>query len=350
MREALSPVRPVSSVWKASRYELRGGGPDRAEYIAVAPNASWSRADPFRSYRPDARRDAKDGTAAYVFFVNMKRLLADESQWEIFDKALKLFADRHGLLGLFQETFAGPVLPARVDPIIWHLAPDAVLDSSGKMRDIDPATEGKRRLESLLRPHPRTGEKVIIESHRLALPHELRFPSLRHFSFFGSLPLQIGAQQADMFSWEEVRELYGVRVLLDESVRPLKVALVATREPIWHWEEELEGFLSPPIRAEALNSRLEGVTPHAVTTDDGAFRGGWRCPSLLKAMYLMLYLDQEAGNNIIKCQAPGCPDYFRAGPKSRRTTYCPPPLGKQQSKCASRATSRASRARERRRS
>jgi hypothetical protein len=151
-----------------------------------------------------------------------------------------------------------------------------------------------------------------------------------------------------MFSWEQVRKLYGVRVVLDESVEPLGVALVATREPIHFWRGELKNFPSPPVRAEVLNSRLEGITPHGATTDDGAFRGGWRCPSLLKAMYLMLYLDQEADNKIIKCKAPSCPDYFRVGPKSRRTTYCPPPPGKLQSKCASRSTSRDSRARKRR--
>jgi hypothetical protein len=141
-----------------------------------------------------------------------------------------------------------------------------------------------------------------------------------------------------------------VRVLLDEGVGYPWVTLVATREPILFWRGELKKFPYPPARAEVLNSRLEGITPHGVTTDDEAFRSGWRAPSLLKAMYLMLYLDQEAGNKIIKCQAPDCPDYFRVGPKSRRTTYCPPAPGKQQSNCASRTTSRDSRARKRQRS
>jgi hypothetical protein len=340
----------VSAVWKASHYEPQVGEPDGSAYIAAAPNASWSKVDPFESYAPaDYAMRGTDHAPAHVRFLWMKGLHADDSRLEIFDKTVALFADRHGLLGLFAEAFAAPMLPPRVDQFLWHLAPDAVLDASGKMRDIDPATEGKQRLESFFGPHPRTGEKVVIEPHRLALPHELRFPAVATITMFGLTPPPMAIQHAEVYSWEEVREIFGVRVLLDESVRPLKVSLVATREPILFWDGALKGFPSPPARAEVLNSRLEGITPHGVE-DYGVFRASWRCPSLLKAMYLMLYLDQDARNKILKCQAPDCPDWFRVGPKSRRTTYCPPPPGKQQSKCASRTTTRASRARKRRQS
>ena len=138
--------------------------------------------------------------------------------------------------------------------------------------------------------------------------------------------------------------------MLDESATPRKVSLVPTREPILYWEQQLKDFPVPPVHAGVLNSRLEGITPHGATTGEDVYRSGWRCPSLLKAMYLMLHLDKESRTKIIKCKAPGCLNYFRAGPKSRRTTYCPPPPGKQQSKCASRGTSRDSRERKRRQS
>lgn len=347
MREILSPVRPLASLWRASHYELQGGsGTSLADYIAAAPDASWFRVDPFESYRPtDLARRRKKDDIAHVRFLNMKSFYAAKS-WKTFDRSVKLFADLYGLLGLFPETFAAPVLPSRVNRYAWYLAPDTVVDSSGKMRAIDPSTEGKQRLENLLGPHPQTGERLVTSPDGLVLPHELRFPSVG-FTPFGLLPSPLGAQQAETFSWEQVRKLYGVRVLLDESAETLKAALVATREPIFYWRGELTNFPFPPVRTEVLNSRLEGITPHGTTTADGDFRAGWHCPSLLKAMYLMLYLDQEAGNKIIKCKAPDCPDYFRVGPKSRRTTYCPPLPGKRQSNCASRTTSRDSRARKR---
>ncbi|HKH77770.1 MAG TPA: hypothetical protein VKA51_12495 [Rubrobacteraceae bacterium] len=84
--------------------------------------------------------------------------------------------------------------------------------------------------------------------------------------------------------------------------------------------------------------------------DEGEYRGGWRCSSPLNAMYMMVHLDQEADNKVVKCQAPDCPDYFRVEPKSRRTMYCPHPEDPEgrQSKCASRTTSRDSRERQRR--
>jgi len=145
MREILSPVRPVASLWKASHYELQGNDANLAEYVAAAPGASWSRVDPFESYGPveSARRGEQDNVA-HVLFLKMKSSYAGKKfRWKTFDKALKLFADRHGLLGLFSETFAAPVLPSGVDRYIWHLAPDTIVESSGKMRSIDPGTEGK---------------------------------------------------------------------------------------------------------------------------------------------------------------------------------------------------------------
>jgi hypothetical protein len=103
-----------------------------------------------------------------------------------------------------------------------------------------------------------------------------------------------------------------------------------------------------PCPLRSLNGRLEGVTPHAVVGEDGRPKSSWRCPSLLKAIDLMLYHDETSSGKIQECQAPGCPNYFLVGPRSRESMYCPPPPGKKQSPCASRASSRMHRERRRR--
>ena len=51
-------------------------------------------------------------------------------------------ADGYGLLGLFHETFGAPILPPHANSFLAWLAPDAVIDEDGRMRTIDPATEG----------------------------------------------------------------------------------------------------------------------------------------------------------------------------------------------------------------
>jgi hypothetical protein len=85
--------------------------------------------------------------------------------------------------------------------------------------------------------------------------------------------------------------------------------------------------------------------PYVAATDEDVYRSGWRCPTLLKAMYLMLHLDREAGNKILKCKARDCPNYFRAPPQSKRK-YCPHPEDPSKpSKCGSRVTSQRSRER-----
>ena len=62
----------------------------------------------------------------------------------------------------------------------------------------------------------------------------------------------------------------------------------------------------------------------------------------------MHFLDLAGGIRMQRCQAPGCREYFRVGPQSRGTLYCPPPPGKKQSRCASRASSAMYRERRRR--
>lgn len=148
------------------------------------------------------------------------------------------------------------------------------------------------------------------------------------------------------FTYEDVRHRYGIRVVFDPQNAPTGVALVSTREPMSMWWDGLTGFSGRPSTGY-LNRQLEEVRPLLVDDEEGREAGGWFCPSLLAAVHLMRYLDLIARIRMQKCQARGCPEYFRVGPRSRRRLYCPPPPGKKQSKCASRMTSAKYRERQR---
>ncbi len=352
---------PTAAVWKASKHVLVGD-PFFPKHIEAASDAVWVRENPFRTYRPATEhRSSQAEPSPHVPFLKLADLMrawnhqkraklrvarSEENTRRLHNAAL-VCADLYGLLGLFSETFAAPILPPRVDRYAW-LAPDAVIDPNGKMRVIDPATEGKMLLERALDlRNPRTGRREGFETDKLVFPHELRFPSVS-FTPFGLLPPVFESLSQEMFSWNEVRNLYGVRVLLDESVDLRFVSMVYTREPLQVWHGELRSFYPSPTSPEYLNKKLKGVMPRAIYDDKGRIVSSWYCPSLLKALYLMLYLDETAGVRIQSCQAPGCAEYFRVGPQSRESMYCPPPAGKKQSKCASRASSRMHRERQRR--
>ena len=150
-----------------------------------------------------------------------------------------------------------------------------------------------------------------------------------------------------VFTYEDVQHRYGVRVLLDRR-SGTGVSLISTREPVSMWRHGLGDFTGPNMAVGRLNRKLEDVRPLLVTDKDGRDASSWYCPSLLKALYLMIYLDRTSGTKIQRCQAPGCSEYFRVGSNSRVSLYCPPPPGKKQSKCASRASSAMHRERQRR--
>jgi hypothetical protein len=150
-----------------------------------------------------------------------------------------------------------------------------------------------------------------------------------------------------MFSWDEVKNLYGVRALLDEEVGMPYVSIICTREPLEFWYQELRAFRSLPNPPEYYNRKLADVRLHAVRDDEGRTARSYNCSSLLKALYLMLLLDEDAGVRIQRCQAPGCSEYFRVGPGDRASMYCRPSPGQKQSKCASRASSAMYRERQR---
>jgi hypothetical protein len=87
---------------------------------------------------------------------------------------------------------------------------------------------------------------------------------------------------------------------------------------------------------------LDNPTAHEI--DDEMDRG-WRCSSLLEAMYLMLWLDLTGGRSIVKCQAKGCPNWFRQGSQPG-SMFCPHPDDPLKSRCALREMKRQSRPRQ----
>jgi hypothetical protein len=137
-------------------------------------------------------------------------------------------------------------------------------------------------------------------------------------------------------TYDEVRHRYGVRFVFDPRAAT-GVSIISTREPISTWRDELRSF-GQPRSPELVNRHLVGVNPREVVGNGGA--SGWYCPSLLKVLWLMRHLDVHGGTMIKKCQAPGCPAYFRVGPHGdTESIYCPPLPGEKQSKCASRTSS-----------
>jgi hypothetical protein len=357
----LAPV-PSATIWKASKH-LLVGDPMFPERIEVASDATWTKVDPFQSYRPTTRhRGFESDPSPHVPFLKLADMVrawyrpkrsqrhaarSKENTILLHDSAL-LCANLYGLLGLFDETFAAPVLPPHVSRYAL-LAPDAVIDGDGRMHAIDPATEGKARLVRALDLHdPRTGHKGGFRPDELVLPHDLHFPSVS-FTPFGLLPSAFESLSQEMFSWAEVKNLYGVCALLDEEVGMPFVSIIYTCEPLEFWYQELRAFRSLPNPPEYYNRKLADVRLQAVRDDDGRTARSYNCSSLLKALYLMLLLDEDAGVRMQRCQASGCAEYVRVGPLERGGMYCRPPLGKEQSKCASRASSAMYRERQRKR-
>ena len=356
-REVASAPPPTAATWKASRHRLVGD-PLRPDYIEATPGAVWSRRDPFDYYQPLANRsEPAPIPPPHKPFAKMSGPPEDRrSPWrrtreellKLYDQ-IRVFGDVYGLLGFFGEAFAAPVLPARANPLFSWVAPDARIDGTGKLTEIDPQTEGKRRLEQLLdkRDGPFKLGPLELKPKDLAWPSELRFPTLSlDYGEFGLHKPWLGGRHTSTRSYEEVRERFGIRFVLDQHART-GVSIIATREPLDFWLDELRKFLPAPPGPEYFDQALEDVSPRAVANQEGGLASSWRCPSLLKAVYLMLYLDVTSSVRLLKCQAPNCPDYYRAGPLSRPSKYCPPSLGEEQSKCASRASSAMYRERQR---
>jgi hypothetical protein len=187
-----------------------------------------------------------------------------------------------------------------------------------------------------------------LTSRELILPSELSFPETTTWGLALSGPWwsPFQPERPRVRSYSDLRRRYGVHVAINLR-EPQSVTLLATREPVAAWREELRDFAQPHSRRR-LNRHLERVNPREVYDEDGRASTSWRCPSLLKALWFMRHLDKTAGVRLQRCQAPGCYEYFRVGPRARASLYCPPLPGQKQSRCASRASSALYRERERR--
>ena len=357
-REGLVPPRPVvSALWRASAHRLSGGL--EGAYIEAASGATWARGEPLASYRPAGKRS--DNTGPHLAFLKLKGLLPRKKEQGagvhedagFYDQALLVFAWSFGLLGLFHEEFSPP--RPTLETKAW-MAPEAVIDSNGRLQPVDPATEGTELLLDLLQRRGYFGRprgREVARSHGVALPRELVCARKPRYGFWGP----------DLVPWEEARRDYGALLVLDEESAD-GVSVLCRREPYDYWRRELENFPYPEPykspgpdpnepgdreREKAAHNRAlkaylnrcmgEGVTPYS-PEDGEAFQQGHRCSTLLKALHLLLWLDKTGGGSIRKCQAPGCPGWFRAGSQPG-SKYCPPPDSKEQSQCASRMSSRA---------
>jgi hypothetical protein len=333
----------------------------RPEYVEAAPDAKWARVDPFRYYKPLVNRSEADPIhPPHKPFAKMSDLARDQSaprrrtrqgRKQLY-KGIEVFAHYYGFMGFFREAFASPTLPEQAEPLLNWVAPDALIDDrTGELRIIDPKREGTRLLEKLLdqRYGPfGSGRGVELKRKDLTWPDELRFPRLGlDYGEFGLQKPSFGDRHSNACPYEEVQERFGIRFVLDEHARE-GVSIIATREPLDFWLAELKSFRPAPPGPAYFDQTLEGVSPRAVANEEGSLDPSWRCPSLLKAVYLMLYLDETAGTRLLKCQAPGCPEYYRVGPRGRESFYCPPPPGRKESRCTSRVTSQRYRERQRR--
>jgi hypothetical protein len=305
------------------------------QMLEVSPGATWSKVSPLSSYKETSRkRDPEAG--AHLTFHNLSDFRNLSEQRRLFEKGALLFAREHGLLGLFHEYCSDRVAP----PGKFWVAPNAVIED-GKMYRIDPASEGRERLETFLYEKygrsAKTGQKIRLTLQALALPEELEFyPTSRFGSEFPGAEVFGGPPGGGVLTWEDVEERYGVVALLDADA-DRGVSVVPTRESLASWEYECANFVRArydPEIAHGLNERIAGVTPYASFGRDGELERGWRCRSLLQAMYLMVYLDVTGGKSVRRCKRPDCRRHYRLGPQE--SDYC-------SARCTNWATTRRSR-------
>lgn len=337
--EELWPLRASAHRLK---HDTRSG--QVPQFIEVEGGASWYRADPLGSYEPEARsRDPEAG--AHVDFMNLKRVLLEDDRR--FERDLKLFANKHGLLGLFYESVSAPIMPEEelseeelseeeTPRAKLFVAPNAGM-SKGVLYPIDPATMGIKLLnEQRLRKYGRyqtydrsVGPTVKREvGSGVALPNELSFSRKSLVPALWPLGALSGSLEPEVLSWEEAEDEYGVCVVLDKYA-PFGVSVLPTREPISEWRSELENFPSGDLLTARegfalgnINAHIANVSPYDHVGEDGTIKRGWRCLTLLTACYFMLRLDISEGRSFPRCQlSEDCGRYFRKGPQDT-TVYC----------------------------
>ncbi len=332
--------------WRATEYRL--DDPENPSVIEAAPDARWERVTPFDSYKPTTKvREVKAGP--HLMFLEMKAILRDKPH--LFGKSSILFAREHGLLGLFEEDYSARAYLPPPEDRPW-IAPDGVIDTQGRLRRVDPATEGRDLLFDLLKESGYVSPKAskyAWQEENLSMPAALcyvRTDRLVHNVWWR-------VEDAPLFvPWKEIQEQFGAVLIIDEAalfdeaslpIRPWSV--LCTREPLSRWSKSLRSFPGTDTHVEWLglehgvfNNYLQTISPYASVGEDGNLKHNWRCRSLLQAMYLMFYLDQTGDNSIRKCQSRKCPKYFHVGSQSK-SKYCSP-------QCANRASTRLGRGKE----
>jgi hypothetical protein len=336
-----------AKLWRASTYELGKQDiivehrPVGAQVcIEATPDARWERFSPFESYRPTNKvREVEAGP--HLAFLNLKGLWKEKA--ELLNIAYKVFATNYGLLGVFEEEYHWPPLVPQGKFVI---APEAVIDSQGKLREVDPDTEGKELVWRALAKSGRYFSDDLATWDRkhapIALPSEIQVrpksPFVGHFS-------SPAVRYIQPVPWEVIKEVFGALLIQDEESYT-RVSVLCTREPLQRWQSSLTSFPSGDMSVgqslshsySALNWRLRQVSPYLRLGEDGNLKADWHYRSLLQAMYVMLWLDVTGDNTIRKCQSRGCSYYFRVGAQSK-SIYCTPT-------CASRASTRKGRGQE----
>jgi hypothetical protein len=253
-----------------------------------------------------------------------------------------MFATNYGLLGVFEEEYVWPPIFPQGKIVI---APEAVIDSQGKLQEVDPDTEGRELVWWALAERGRYLSDFLLPREimysSIALPSEVQVIPNGPFidNFWPVVP------HRQPVPWEVIKEDFGVLLVLDEESY-IGVSVLCTREPLQRWRASLGSFPSGDMPVDqlvshsynAFNWRLRQVSPYLRLGEDGKLKGGWRYRSLLQAMYILLWLDLTGDNTIKKCQSRRCPHYFRVGSQSK-TKYC-------SERCANRASTRMKRGQE----
>lgn len=366
-----SRPRTLAATWKSSAYYVDQG------FVRAAEDARWTRYEPFDAYSPPTGVRADPSAGPHLSFLGLKEARREMRRDPMpFLRKLYSFANRYGHLGLFWEEYpAGPVLPyGKV-----FVAPEAIVDGrSGRLRLLDPGTEGKERLlalqdrldEEKYGPFFRSRRDAVSETFGtdpIALPSEL----VCFLAIEEELPQPNGPSRRGV-PWSVVQEDYDALLVLDgRSFTGVSVLCRREYIPLWGFHIDTFPFPSGEQRAfpvvhqdvemlipdstdEYLLSKLQNalgggaVSPYPMIGQDGQMEQGWYCRNHLSALYLMVYLDKTGEAEYRKCQAPDCGRLFRAKPGSTRI-YCPHPEGPSKpSKCGSRVTTQKSRERQRR--
>lgn len=292
---------------------------------------------PFASYMPTSNtRQVKAGP--HLMFLQLQR--TQEERPDLFHRVLTLFAQEHGLLGMFEEDYLHrPILPMGKNLI----APEAGVTGQGRLERFDPATEGKGLLRKALIINGRMSPyDDDLSLSGVALPSEMKFVKRDPHLNSQGWPVE---QPRQLVPWEVIKEEYGAVLILNPHTFT-GVSVLCTREPVLRWRIHLSVFPSGDTPTEellggaynSLNSYLQDVSPRVVLDEDGNLERDWHCRSLLQAMYAMLFLDLTGGNTIKRCESRGCLNYYRLGAQGK-SRYC-------SERCANRASTRRRRGHE----